>query len=127
MKVECFSFPNQPSETEYCLFSEQMEGDEYVLFHATSVENFDNISREGFKPKEPLKSVTFTKKSSTALDHACKNRSGNDPDWMVIAVRYNDFARPGIVHEPFGLYDYTCDPQPEIVSYCKIPATYRYI
>ena len=125
--MEEYPFPQKPEDVEYNVFPEELENDENILFHGTSMENFNGILREGFRPSPPLESVSFSSLSSLALGYACDARSDASPAGCVIAVRYSNLNEKWITCESFGIHDHRCDPQPEIVGFVTVPEVYLHI
>ena len=131
MNLVEYSFPTDPSSTRYCVFPDDLESDHLVLFHATPMENFEPISKEGFKIPDPtgtvgLQSVSFAKKSSMALGHAMQRRRDNPGEYCIFAVRYDTLEREGLANNLDDIHDYKLDPPPQIVGYCLVPTTYSH-
>jgi hypothetical protein len=127
MPPEKYPFPHDPERSEYRLFPAELEDDEHVFFHGTAACNLGPILDNGFSiPIEPP-SVSFAKNSALALGYASAKRTPASPDGCVLAVRYEKLDRPGLKVEVSMLHDYTCNPQPEIIGYCIVPASYRHV
>jgi hypothetical protein len=108
---------------DYNIFPATLEDDPNVFFHGTTAAARESIIRDGFKPNPPLKRSTFTHKSNTALAHTCGKHGGVDR--CVLAVRVADVNAPGIdSSEPFGIYIHVNGPQPTVIRFCLIPASY---
>lgn len=131
MQVQSFRFPDDPAATDYCVFPKALEDDALVLFHATPAENLASILEKGFNIPDPkgvsgLPSVSFAKRSVSALHHAIQMRRRRPGVYAIIAVRYEDLERDGLQINTSDIHDYTLDPSPEIVGYCEIPVSYRH-
>lgn len=124
MAVKEYPFPLDPEEVSYCVFPACMEDDPHIFFHGTNKVFLQSILTNGFSIQENLPSVSFSKQSSLALGYACKRRSEAAPGGCIIAVRYSDLSASNLEREVSTLLDRTCDPQPEIVGYCLVPASY---
>ena len=127
-----YPFPADPSSTGYCVFPDELERDDLVVFHATPIANFEPILTNGFKIPDPsgtnpLRSVSFAKKSCTALDHAIRKRRDRPGEYCIFVVRYQSLDRQGVVINVSDIHDYTPDPPRHIVGYCKVPAAYRHV
>lgn len=132
MKLVEYPFPRNLEYTSYCVFPDELERDDHVLFHATPSKNFESIVREGFQipdpnAKEGLPSVTFAKRSSAALDHAMRRRDSQPGEYCIFAVRYSSLCHQHIKINSCDIHDYRLDPQPKIIGYCRIPATYLHL
>jgi hypothetical protein len=68
--------------------------------------------------------VSFSRTSGLALGYACGKRSEASPEGVVIAVRFGPDKGSQRRSQQFGLHVDRFDPQPEIVGYCIVPATY---
>jgi len=110
----------------YNVFPSALESDPDIYFHGTAASVLEPIIANGFRPAKTLSSVSFSATSSLALGYACETRPA-DEDGVVIAVRIETQNRAGIRKEAFGLHVDIIEPQPEIVGYCIIPASYRHI
>jgi hypothetical protein len=117
----------KPGEhNDYAVFTEKFENDPDVFFHGTGRNVLQAIRAEGFRAPLPPKaqSVSFSRTSDLALGYACSKRCEASPEGVVIAVRFGPDNRSEVRGEPFGLHVDRFDPQPEIVGYCIVPATY---
>lgn len=131
MTIIEYQMPNDLVATGYSLFPQDLEDDLLVLFHATPIKNFQAICAGGFKIPSRcgtqgggLCSVSFAKRSSTSLTHAMTKRKTRPGDYCIFAVRYQTLDLPSIVENLSDIYDYKLEPQPQIIGYCIIPATY---
>jgi len=129
MPPEKYPFPKDPENSGYRLFPDQVENDEHVFFHGTAACNLRSILDNGFSIPKPPKapSVSFAKSSALSLKYASDSRTKESPEGCVIAVRYPKLDRRGIRVEVSILYDDTCDPQPDIIGYCIVPACYQHV
>ena len=127
MKV--FLFPDKIDVVGYKAFPAALEGDPNIYFHGTGAASLEAILRDGFKiPAPPLaQSVSFATTSSLSLRYASEARNVASPEGCIIAVRYADLTRRGIVKETTILHDYTLKPKPEIIGYCIVPSNYVFI
>lgn len=126
-----YDFPENPSASGYCVFPAALEEDGLVLFHATPIENQETIFREGFQIPDPtgdrgLPSVSFGKRSISALTHAMFMRRTRPGAYCIIAVRYSSLERNGLKVNASDIHDYTLDPAPEIIGFCVVPETYEH-
>ena len=124
-----YPFPEYPVQRGYCVFSRVLEECSLTLFHATPFENFYLIIDEGFKSDYQLnggdvRSVSFAKRSCSALDHGMRKRGKNQVKWCIFAVRYKTLDRAGLRINTSYIHDDTLDPPPEIIGYCIVPANY---
>ena len=129
MTITQHVFPDNPSSSGYCVFPKALEEDDLVLFHATPAENRDAILRDGFRIPDPegvvgLPSVSFGKKSVTALTHAMNMRANRPGAYCIIAVRYDSLDRTGLKVNLIDIHDYTLCPPPKIIGYCTVLETY---
>jgi len=127
-----YAFPADPSSTSYCVFPDVLERDDLVLFHATPIANLEPILKNGFIIPDPtgtngLPSVSFAKQSSMALGHAMLMRRDRPGEYCILAVRYPSLERKGLKNNVSDIHDYTLDPPPKIVGYCKVPTTYVHV
>ena len=132
MTITQYEFPDTPASSGFCVFPEELEQDNLVFFHATSAGNRDAIFEGGFRIPDPtgqtgLTSVSFSKQSLMALDHAMTKRSNNRGQYSIIAVRYNSLVREGLTVNVSDIHDFTLDPAPEIIGYCNVPESYRHL
>lgn len=110
----------------YNVFPAALESDPDIYFHGTADSVVEPIIANGFKPTKTLSSMSFSATSSLALGYACETRAAGE-DGVVIAVRIETDSRAGIRKETFGVHVDIIEPQPVIVGYCIIPASYRHI
>lgn len=113
------------SNGNYNVFPPRLEEGPDIFFHGTAAANLASIIANGFRPSAQLPSISFSRESALALGYACEKRAAGT-DGVIIAVRI-DANRGGIRAEPFGLHVDIIDPQPEIVGYCIIPASYKHV
>jgi hypothetical protein len=121
-----FPFRVPCESTRYCVFPEELEADPLVFFHGTAQGNLESIIENGFRPKHPLKSVSFSNRSNLCIGYACRSRNKLSPGGVVIAVRFPSLEGRRIVREQWGIYLFEMEFQPEVVGYCMIPATYQF-
>jgi hypothetical protein len=125
-------FPENPASTDYCIFPPGLDDDELVLFHATPSENLGSILKNGFEIPDPtgdsgLQSVSFAKRSIGALNHAMNLREKRPGTYCILAVRYETLNRTGLKNNLDDIHDYTLNPPPKILCFCKIPSSYRHV
>jgi len=98
-----------------------------VFFHGTPKKNLDPIRREGFKRSDSLPSVSYARQSSMSLDHVVQKRQELDePDGVVIAVRFENLDDAAIVKNRSDIHVYKAELQPEIIGYCTVPRNYEH-
>lgn len=117
-----YPFGSPGEHNGYRLFPDKMEHDPEVFFHGTDRRFLQSIADGGFRLPLPDKaqSVSFARTSALALGYA----SGLGADGVVIAVRFDADNRSARDEQAFGLHVYRFDPQPEIIGYCIVSATY---
>ncbi|GLQ53621.1 hypothetical protein [Devosia nitrariae] len=111
---------------DYRVFPLNLEDDPLVVFHGTAMSNFDAISAEGLKRGSSvgaeLKSISYAKRSSTALDHWVRRRTEGQ-NGVILALRFESFE--GLYEEGQFVYDYKEVPtQPKLIGYVPVPGTY---
>ena len=120
-----------PADDDYCLFPDDWESNELILFHGTSAAAAKQIDLAGFRAPITLPSVSFSKSSALALKYGCDHRSEESPDGCVIAVQYD--ILDGLDVGPSVVHDYRLDNGrtlqcgPKIIGYCCIPANYDFV
>lgn len=132
MTIVEHTFPgsDEMQERHYCVFPVTLENNNLVLFHGTHPADYATILSEGFKSAfqlkgEGLTSVSYAHKSSGALIHI-RSRHTSD-EVIIIAVRFDAVqARPGMVVNTSDIHVYD-GTQPEIIGFCRVPASYRFI
>jgi hypothetical protein len=125
--LEEYPFPWPDADKGYALFPPELENDDLVFFHGTPKKNWDPVRREGFKRSESLLSVSYARQSSMSLDHVIRKRVERDePDAVVIAVRFENLDDAAIVKNPSDLHVYKPELQPEIIGYCTVPGNYEH-
>ena len=132
MAITEFAFPgpNQMEALHYNVFPESLENDDLVLFHGTNAADWPSIQENGFQSSfqlksEGLTSVSYAYKSSAALSHIRGRHKSVEV--VIVAVKFDAVAdRPGLVVNVSDIYvrDGT---QPEILGFCKIPASYDFV
>lgn len=128
-----YPFPTNLGERHYCVYPDALENDTLVLFHATPIENAASIQENGFEFPDPnnegaLSSISFAARSSGALSHAMTKRVTHGGDYCIFAVRYPALDYPHI--EGAGtdfVLDYQLNPAPELIGFCIVPESYRFI
>ena len=70
-----FPFSTDLEDRSYCVFPDELEQDDLVLFHGTPLKNLASIKENGFRlPRlddgNPLTGVSFARRSSSAFTHA---------------------------------------------------------
>lgn len=131
MKLKEYCFPENPKKTGYCVFPEELENDELVLFHGTLASNLTSVLKYGFKIPSKCKSgglssVSFAMQSSMALGHICQKFAESSEDLCILVVRYEGLDRKGLCINVSDVHDFTLDPPPEVIGYCKVPTTYQH-
>jgi hypothetical protein len=131
MAIVEYPFPDAPADTSYCVFPTVLENNELVVFHATPAKHLEAIIKDGFRiPGRTgvgLQSVSFAKRSVTALTHAMIMRGDQPVSYCILAVLYNTLDRNGLVVNVSDVHDYTLDPAPQIIGYCMVPASYVHV
>lgn len=130
MNVDCGRIEAlQPNEdNNYSLFSETLELDAFVFFHASPKKNFDSIIKYGFKSSfdlgtGQLTSVSYAKKSSSCLAHLGKEIT---EDFVVFVVRLSTIETPEIVENMSDIHVFSTSSQPTILGYCEVPTGFKY-
>ncbi len=127
-----YPFPTDLEDRSYCVFPDELEQDDLVLFHGTPLENLASIRGNGFRlprpdDNNPLTGVSFARKSSLAFSHAMNKRKSHLGDYCIIAVRYMSMDFPHIVNDGAGIvHDYKLDPLPQCVGFCIVPESYQF-
>lgn len=132
MAIIEYDFPDDPAATGYCVFPDELEDAELVLFHATAAENRQSIIDAGFRIPDPtgvagLPSVSFAKRSIAALTHAMTMRNSRPGPYCILAVRYESLDRQGLKINISDVHDYTLDPAPAIIGFCIVPESYAHV
>jgi len=111
----------------FCLFSQELEENPVVLFHATPKRHFDSILASGFRSAVDLgvgslTSVSYAKRSSSCLAHV-----GNEvpEDYVVFAVRFDNLQQQGIKENLSDIHVYKPELQPHILGYCELKRGFR--
>jgi hypothetical protein len=120
-----YPFPWPDEHKGYALFPKDLEDDDLVLFHGTPQRNFDAILKEGFKPTGSLGSVSYAKKSVSALTHLMTNRIAEEV-YVVFAVRFETLKTEGIQENLSDIHVYKPDLQPLILGYVTVPHDYQH-
>ena len=124
MPIE-YPFATPTEDHGFCLFPSELEDDELTVFHGTALCNFDSILQNGFRPKPPLASVSFARRSSGALRWASNARGTNSPHGLVLAARLATLS--GVVVENSDVHVIRLCLMPTIVGFCVVPACYSYV
>jgi hypothetical protein len=127
MTIIEYPFPENPAASDYCVFKPCLEDDDLVFFHATLSTNRDAIIEEGFRipdrtGENGLASVSFAKRSVTALVHAMTMREQQPGEYCIFAVRYGTVT--GLVVNNVDIHDYNHESDREIIGCCTVPASY---
>ena len=122
-----FTFPDDLEARGYAVFPQQLEDDDHIFFHGTAAIHLEPILNDGFAVPATLPSVSFAKQSPLALKYACEGRSQESPEGCILVVQFEPSQHPGLVVEHSVAHDYKCEPQPEIIGYCIVPADYAFI
>jgi hypothetical protein len=121
MPIE-YPFEKPTEENEYCLFPGELEHDDLIAFHGTLRSKYESILKNGFVPKAPLESVSFSKLSNGSLDFACKDRSDASPEGIVLVVRFEHLD--GIVNNVSDIHVIRKELLPPVIGYCVVQADY---
>jgi hypothetical protein len=119
----------QPTESNrYSLFSEELESNREVLFHATLKENLSSIKKNGFLSADKLgkgilESVSYAFRSSGCLAHL-NGKFGRE--YVVFAVKFKTLEIPEITVNISDIHVYKGVQPTEILGYCELPADFRY-
>ncbi len=124
MSQTLYPFPANPEDHNYRLFPDELENNERIFFHGTNAFAAEQIIANGFKFGRILASVSFDKNSALALRYACEARNTSSPEGCVLAVQYEDVSYLEI--GTTVVHDYKLDPQPIVIGYCIVPASYNY-
>lgn len=124
--VQEFEFPWPNEEKGYRLFPAELEDDDLVLFHATPKQNFHAILKMGFQVRPPLESVSYAKSSVYCMAHLFTGRQSLSEEAVVIAVRFESLAQPGITENLSDIHVYRPEIQPIILVHCTIPVAYEH-
>ncbi len=54
-------------------------------------------------------------------------REGNDKQYGIIAVRFEDINRPEIAKNDSDIHDYTLTSAPQIIGVCHMPVSYEHL
>ena len=132
MNICEYPFPEAPADSGYCVFPDTLENDELVLFHASPAINFDSITKCGFKAADStgvngLSSVSFAKRSVSALTHAMTKRQTVPGKYHIFMVRYASLNHKGVTVNICDIHDRVLDPAPVIIGYCVVPTSYNHI
>ena len=117
-----------PTEANgYRMFSDELENDPLVFFHATPLRYRSSFSVNGFQSAAilgvgELQSVSYAKKSSACLAHLGCNVS---EDYALFAVRFQSLDRAVVNHSDIHVYDLSI--QPQILGYCVLNAGFRLV
>lgn len=122
--------PVPPSEQNgYSLFSQELETDPLVLFHATPKRHLNSIAASGFRSAAALgvgtlPSVSYAKRSSSCLAHV-----GNQvqEDYVVFAVRFQTLQQQGVADNASDIHVYKPEIQPQILGYCELQKGFRVV
>lgn len=123
-----YPFPDNYQSCKDLLFPNELELDDNVYFHGTSLRSALSIIRNGFKiMRQDSCSVSFSKKSSIALGYACGKRNEQSPNGCILAVNIGLVKREYIGNGNDVLHIYCLVTQPEIIGCCIIPAKYKFL
>lgn len=125
-QIKEFQFIKPSEERGYLLFSDELEDDDTVCFHGTAEANLDLILRDGFKPKPPLESISFARKSRETIPFASTPRGATPRTGCVLIVRFKRLDLPGITVNPTDVWVFKPELLPAIEGYCIVPADYEY-
>jgi hypothetical protein len=125
-----YLFPSNIINRHFSLFPDELENDNFVFFHGTSITNAESIRKNGFKSAKALTgkgltSVTYTRKSINAFHHVCTPKP--DQDMIVLAVRFTTEDLKRVVDEQEEIKVCIPEIQPMEIGYCIIPKTYPHI
>lgn len=129
-----YTFPDKTTliENGYYIFPKELEDHELIAFHGTTVENFQAIQQDGFKSAKDLgkssglESVSFAKKSSSALTHLMMPRPNSSV--VIIAVQFDILkGHPSVIENVSDFHVYKNGPEPTIIGICHVPDDYEHI
>jgi len=83
--------------------------------------------RDGFKPKPPLTSVSFARKSRETIAFASTPPGKPPRAGCVLIVRFERLDLPGIKVNPTDVWVFSPQLLPAIEGYCIVPADYEYV
>ena len=126
-QIKEFQFIRPSEKRGYLLFCDELEDDDTVCFHGTAEANLDFILRDGFKPKPPLTSVSFARKSRETIAFASTPRGRPPRAGCVLIVRFERLDLPGIKVNPTDVWVFNPQLLPAIEGYCIVPADYEYV
>ena len=111
----------------YKVFSDDLENDELIFFHATSEENVDRILRDGLRPGIELggvlRTISYATTSTEALTHWITVREGRDG--AILALRFTDHDQ--LFRESGTTYSQVLKTQPTVVAICLVSSSYQHV
>lgn len=111
----------------YKVFSDDLEDDELVFFHATAEENVERILKDGLRPGIELGGILYTisyaRKSTEALTHWITIREGRDG--AILALKFT--AHDQLFQESGTTYSFSLKTQPTVVAICLVSSSYQHI
>lgn len=126
-ELKCWAPVTPTEENGFCLFSQELETNPLVLFHATPKRHFNSIVTSGFRSANELRvgiltSVSYAHKSSSCLAHI-----GNEvtEDYVVFAVLFTTLKQNGIVENISDIHVCRPEIQPHILGYCELKNGFR--
>lgn len=133
-----YDFPFLNEDNGFSLFPSDLEQDGNILFHGTTIDNFEAIVADGFKsakelgkgtnPDFLLSSVSYAKTSNQCLGYVCNSRCQSNPkDGVVFVVKFDSLDVPGITNNSCDIHVNLPTIQPKIMGYCIVPKDYEFI
>lgn len=122
-------FPNQDvlERRGYNVFSDELEQDEFVFFHATAEENVESILRSGLQPGiqvgRSLHTISFAERSVVALTHWIDIREGREG--VILALKF--LERNELWQESGSTYSRALKTQPTVIAICPVSSSYRHV
>ncbi len=110
----------------YNVFSDELEGDELVFFHATAAENIENILTEGLQPGNrigrALHTISYAERSVAALTHWVTVRE--DREGVILALKFKDCNE--LFKDGGTTYSMALKTQPTVVAICPVSSSYQH-
>lgn len=126
-QIREYQFIRPSEERDYLLFGDDLEDDNLVCFHGTAEAHLDAILRDGFKPKPPLTSVSFARKSRETIPFASSPPGQPPRTGCVLIVRFERLDQPGIKVNLTDVWVYDRRLLPAIEGYCIVPADFKHV
>jgi hypothetical protein len=111
----------------YNVFSDDLEDEELIYFHATARENVERILRDGLRSGielgGALHTISYARKSMEALNHWITIRNGREG--AILAVKFNDHDQ--LFQQGGTIYSLALTTQPTVVAVCTISRSYQHV